>query len=80
MNYSEVLDSIEIKIEQLLEDFVNDNVYKSPKTEDRLTALCLSREYLKEKIRHEHLQKFYEENGKLIVEDLKDTQEVENEG
>lgn len=50
MNYKEMLHVIEYKIEMLLRDITENNPYTSPRTEERLTALCLGREYLKEKM------------------------------
>lgn len=74
MNYKEVLNSIEYKIESLIEDLVEDKVYKSPKTEERLTALCLSRKYIKEKIKDENFTVLNRVNTSIIET------EVQNEG
>lgn len=74
MNYNKAIEVIEIKIEQLLEDLINDNVYKSPKTEDRLTALCLGREYLNEKVKKEKFKTLNRVNTSIIET------EVQNEG
>ena len=51
MNYKNTLENIDVQIEKLLLDILENRVYKSPKTEERLTALCLSREYIIDKIK-----------------------------
>lgn len=53
MNYAEAIEITEHKIEFYLKDILNDDPYKSAKAEGYLTALCLGREYLKDKIKKE---------------------------
>ena len=53
MDYSQQLTAIEFLIESLILDIVENRAFKSPRTEERLTALCLSREYLKDRIKEE---------------------------
>lgn len=45
------IEKIEEKIEQLIYSIVNDDTYRSPRAEERLTALCLARQYMKDKER-----------------------------
>ena len=43
--YRERLKVIDDKIEHLIDDIIDDGPYKSPRAEERLTALCKAREY-----------------------------------
>lgn len=43
--YRERLETIDFKIERLIDDIIDDGPYKSPRAEERLTALCKAREY-----------------------------------
>lgn len=49
-DYEKALDSLEAKLEKHLEDVLSDNFDRSVKAEQYITALCLGREYIKEKI------------------------------
>lgn len=74
MNYKNTLENIDVQIEKLLLDILENRVYKSPKTEERLTALCLSREYIIDKIKEENIKELNRLNTSIIEE------EVKNEG
>lgn len=62
MNYKNTLENIDVQIEKLLLDILENRVYKNPKTEERLTALCLSREYIIDKIKEENKQEVNNES------------------
>lgn len=59
-DYEKALDSLEVKLEKHLEDVLSDSFDKSVKAEQYITALCLSREYLKEKIENIKTSNFCE--------------------
>ncbi len=56
MDYNTALKQIDIKIEILLNDILTENPYKSLQAETRLTALCLAREYIKDKIKNTEIE------------------------
>lgn len=55
MNYNELLNLADESIKNLLEDILTNNSYKSPRAEERLTALLLSRKFLLEKIKEKNV-------------------------
>lgn len=71
MDYKEKLNVIEFKIESLIEDLVEDKIYKSPRTEEKLTSLCLSREYLKDKIKEKAFIELNKINAEITTNELK---------
>lgn len=79
MNYKETLELVELKIECLLKDVVEDRPYKSPKTEERLTSLCLGREYLIAKLKENAFFELTNMNIEMINNE-NEVQEVQNEG
>lgn len=74
MEYNQMMKNIDLQIESLLLDIIENKVYKSPKAEERLTALCLGREYIIDKIKEENKKEFI----RLYTNENK--QEVNNEG
>ena len=49
-DYEKALDELESKLEKHLQDVLTNSIDKSVKAENYITALCLGREYIKEKI------------------------------
>lgn len=66
MDYKQQLETVDYLIEGLLEDVVENKTFKSPRAEERLTALCLSREYLKDKIKEEAMSELHRLNKEII--------------
>lgn len=53
MNYKEKLDILDIKLEEVINDILSDNPYKSARAEERAIAYCSIRKYLIEKVKDE---------------------------
>ena len=66
MNYKQQKFILEGVIESLIQDIVEDRTFRSPRAEERLTALCLSREYLKDKIKEEEMSELHRFNKEII--------------
>lgn len=66
MDYKQQLETVDYLIEGLLEDVVENKTFKSPRAEERLTALCLSREFLKDKIKEEAMSELHRFNKEII--------------
>ena len=66
MNYKQQKLILEDVIESLIQDIVEDRTFRSPRAEERLTALCLSREYLKDKIKEEATLELHRFNQEII--------------
>ena len=48
--YTKQLEKVEDKLELFLEETMNDSRFKNPKAEQYVIALCLARNYIKEKM------------------------------
>lgn len=66
MDYVQQKFILEGLIESLIQDIVEDRTFRSPRAEERLTALCLSREYLKDKIKEEAMSELHKFNKEII--------------
>lgn len=66
MDYVQQKFILEGLIESLIQDIVEDRTFRSPRAEERLTALCLSREYLKDKIKEEAMSELHRFNKEII--------------
>ena len=66
MDYVQQKFILEGLIESLIQDIVEDRTFRSPRAEERLTALCLSREYLKDKIKEENRLELHRVNSEII--------------
>ncbi len=66
MDYVQQKFILEGLIESLIQDIVEDRTFRSPRAEERLTALCLSREYLKDKIKEEAMSELHKLNKEII--------------
>lgn len=66
MDYIQQKFILEGLIESLIQDIVEDRTFRSPRAEERLTALCLSREYLKDKIKEESRLELHRVNSEII--------------
>lgn len=49
MNIKEKIKVIEFRIDKLIEELMLEDAYRLPRTEERITALLMARNYLKEK-------------------------------
>lgn len=49
MNIKGKIAVIEFRIDKLIEELMLEDAYRLPRTEERITALLLARQYLKEK-------------------------------
>lgn len=77
MEYTKTLKDIETKIEILLEDMITNNVYQSPRTEERLIAYCLGRNYIKDKIKEQSFIELSKINAEMINDEM--VREEQNE-
>ena len=66
MDYVQQKFILEGLIESLIQDIVEDRTFRSSRAEERLTALCLSREYLKDKIKEEAMSELHKFNKEII--------------
>lgn len=66
MDYAQQKFILEGLIESLIQDIVEDRTFRSPRAEERLTALCLSREYLKDKIKEGAMSELHRFNKEII--------------
>lgn len=66
MDYAQQKFILEGLIESLIQDIVEDRTFRSPRAEERLTALCLSREYLKDRIKEEAMSELHRFNKEII--------------
>lgn len=71
MDYETILKDLEIQIEGVLHSIVYKDENWSPRNEERLTALCLGREYLKDKIKEVARDELHKMNEALIRADIK---------
>ena len=77
--YKNLLDNIEYKIELHLNNVLSENIYRSPKAEEYIIALCNARIYIKDKLKEFALEELCEINADICKLES-DKKEVNNEG
>lgn len=78
MDYEIVLKDLEIQIENMLHSIVYKDENWSPRNEERLTALCLGREYIKNKLKEKAFIELNKINIEMVNDEIK-TQVVSHE-
>lgn len=79
MDYEIVLKDLEIQIENVLHSIVYKDENWSPRNEERLTALCLGRNYIKDKLRENAFAELNKINVEMVNGEII-TQVVPHEG
>jgi hypothetical protein len=59
MNYKKILDVLDVKLEELINDLVLDNPYKSTRAEEKIIAYCSARKYLITKYEQEQIENYF---------------------
>lgn len=77
--YKDLLRDIEYKIELHLNNVLSENIYRSPKAEEYIIALCDARIYVKDKIKDLAFEELCDINADMCKLEV-DKEEVDNEG
>lgn len=75
--YEDLIKRIDVKLEQHLEDILNDSLHKSPKAEQYVTALVNARFYAEQRLKPFYFKELQALNKEMIEQEIQ--QEVENE-
>lgn len=77
--YKDLLRDIEYKIELHLNNVLSENIYRNPKAEEYIIALCNARIYVKDKIKDLAFEELCNINSDMCKLEV-DKEEVNNEG
>lgn len=75
--YENLIKRIDVKLEQHLEDILNDSSHKNPKAEQYVTSLVNARFYAEQRLKPFYFMELKALNKELIEQEVQ--QEVENE-